>query len=172
MAETSSLLAKAAADDNPAVDELVELDWIVEGAGALSTARVRWHRQMLVVALAVLVLAGCLQVLPGGRVAFIGLAAYPVPPSCMSWELFGIRCPGCGLTRSFVHLAHGDWRASLAVQPVGWVLMLAVVAQLPYRGWIVCTRREPLRQVYRTAFAWSILALLFANWAIYMLNRP
>ena len=67
------------------------------------------------IATAVLMLAFALVEVPGGRVAVRGLAGYPLPPSCVPRARWGIHCPGCGLTRSFIHLAEGDWRASWRV---------------------------------------------------------
>ena len=75
-------------------------------------SRVRHHQQMLAVACAVVILAFALVEVSGGRVAVRGFTRYPLPESCLSRNLFGTNCPGCGLTRSIIHLAEGDWRAS------------------------------------------------------------
>ena len=80
--------------------------------------RIRRHREVLAVAFIVAVLAFVLVEVPGGRVAFRGLREYPLPPSCVSRSLFGLNCPGCGLTRSIIHLAEGDWSASW--RATGW----------------------------------------------------
>jgi hypothetical protein len=42
-----------------------------------------------------------------------------LPPTCGSKAMWGLDCPGCGLTRSFVSLAHGDFWASWRVNPAG-----------------------------------------------------
>jgi hypothetical protein len=39
----------------------------------------------------------------------------------------GLPCPGCGLTRSWVYLAHGRWSEALGANPFGLVSMAAVV---------------------------------------------
>lgn len=92
-----------------------------------------WHRQVLATSIAIIVLAMVLQVRSDQRVFFSGLAAVPVPETCGMQIMFGRPCPGCGLTRSFIHLAHGDWRSSLAIHRIGWLLALLVVCQIPYR---------------------------------------
>ena len=79
-----------------------------------------------------MVLSFALQVRPDERVHVGGLSGLPLPPSCASYELFRVRCPGCGLT-SFIRLAHGDLAASWRYHRIGWVLALAVVVQIPYR---------------------------------------
>jgi hypothetical protein len=40
----------------------------------------------------------------------------------------GLPCPGCGLTRSWVYLAHGRWGEAMSANPFGLVLMVAVAA--------------------------------------------
>ena len=40
----------------------------------------------------------------------------------------GLPCPGCGLTRSWVFIAHGDFGAALRVNPFGYLTMAAAVA--------------------------------------------
>ena len=91
-----------------------------------SAARVRRqvkrHREVLLVSCAVWLLAFLLHELPNGRVAVRGLPQFPLPQTCMSRALLGLRCPGCGLTRSIIHLAEGDWRASWHDHRLGGLL--------------------------------------------------
>ena len=72
----------------------------------------RRHLEMLFLVTAIVVLAPTLQVQADQRVALFFLPDFPLPETCLSKTLWGIPCPGCGLTRSFIYLAHGDWRAS------------------------------------------------------------
>ncbi|WP_340537717.1 DUF2752 domain-containing protein [Nocardioides sp. GXZ039] len=50
------------------------------------------------------------------------------PILCPFRRLTGLPCPGCGLTRSWVYLAHGRWEDAFAAHPFGIVAVLAVVA--------------------------------------------
>src|SRR5215471_1193133 len=93
----------------------------------------RRHREMLLIALVVVVLSFAFQVRSDDKVVVTGLAGYPLPPACVSRQVYGFKCPGCGLTRSFVHLAHGEWSASWQSHRLGWLLMAAVLLQFPYR---------------------------------------
>jgi hypothetical protein len=123
------------------------------------------HWLMLIVACAVVVLSFALQVVPGGRVALAIAPEHPLPESCMSWRVLGLRCPGCGLTRSFVFLAHGDVASSLAVHRVGWVLALAVLLQFPYRlAGLIWPERELLTARFRAIFSAALIVLLIGNW--------
>jgi hypothetical protein len=45
----------------------------------------------------------------------------------------GLDCPGCGLTRCFISLAHGDAASAWNFNPAGVLLFGMLVAQIPYR---------------------------------------
>ena len=79
--------------------------------------RLKRHREVLAIACVVCLLAFLLHELPDGRVAVRGLPQFPLPQTCASRAWLGIRCPGCGLTRSIIHLAEGDWQASWRAPP-------------------------------------------------------
>lgn len=135
------------------------------GPPAPVALRVRRHREMLAVSLIVLVLAFAMVELPGGRVAVRGLTAYPLPPSCATRSLMGVRCPGCGLTRSFIHLAEGDWRASWQSHRLGWLMAASVLFQLPYR--LLALRRRgtsPIPARWLAVLSGVLIALLIINW--------
>jgi hypothetical protein len=55
-----------------------------------------------------------------------GIADGPVV--CPFRLLTGLPCPGCGLTRAWVYLAHGQWHESFVANPFGLVLLALVVA--------------------------------------------
>ncbi|MDB5333293.1 MAG: hypothetical protein JWP03_4444 [Phycisphaerales bacterium] len=120
---------------------------------------------MLIIAGITIALAFSLRVVQGDRVAFWFLPQHPLPQTCGSRALFGMDCPGCGLTRSFVFLAHGHWNAALHVHRVGWVLALATVLQIPYR--IIALRTgyilpAPIaRNISR-----GLIILLIGNWVL------
>jgi hypothetical protein len=56
-----------------------------------------------------------------------------LPETCMSRLIFGISCPGCGLTRSFVAMAHGEFHLAIRANPMGPVLFVLCWLQIPYR---------------------------------------
>lgn len=59
------------------------------------------------------------------------------PILCPFRLITGLPCPGCGLTRSWVHTGHGEWSAAVADHPAGPVVLgLAVVALV----WLAATR--------------------------------
>lgn len=50
------------------------------------------------------------------------------PVICPFRRLTGLPCPGCGLTRSWVYLAHGQWRDAIVAHPFGLVAVALTVA--------------------------------------------
>ncbi|MEE2752194.1 MAG: DUF2752 domain-containing protein [Myxococcota bacterium] len=65
----------------------------------------------------------------------VGLMGWEFPPLCTWRRLTGWRCPGCGLTRSFVYMGNGQWLEAFRMHwlgPVGWGL---VAVQVPFRAW-------------------------------------
>lgn len=162
MAEVSS---PPALECTPIAEGVVEPNAVVPSSDPAADQRRReWHRAMLMVTAVIIGLSLVLGVRDDQRVVVAGLPGFPMPESCGMRLMFGRDCPGCGLTRSFIHLAHGDWRGSLAVQRVGWILAAAMLIQIPYR---LVAIRNPARTISRY-WAKVILALfaalLIVNW--------
>lgn len=91
-----------------------------------------------ILALALIAVAGAfvLDLSAEGTIYFtLGDGGWKVqlPETCMSQRIFGISCPGCGLTRSFVAMAHGEFDLAIQANPVGPVLFVLCWLQIPYR---------------------------------------
>jgi hypothetical protein len=54
-----------------------------------------------------------------------------LPETCTLYSRLGVDCPGCGLTRCFIHLAHGRIASAWGVNPVGILLFIYVGLQIP-----------------------------------------
>ena len=106
--------------------------------------RRRRHWQILWLCAGILVASAVLGVRHDGRVVIPGLPDHPLPGTCISQHVLGVDCPGCGLTRSFVHLAHGRWDAAWSVHRLGWLAFLAVAIQVPYRLLLIRRARRQL----------------------------
>ncbi|NQT40979.1 MAG: DUF2752 domain-containing protein [Planctomycetes bacterium] len=132
-----------------------------------SPVRFRRHRSMLLVAAGVVLLSLVMQVGGEERVSFQGLGKYPLPPLCMSRSLFGVRCPGCGLTRSLICFFHGQWQASWELHRLGWLMAVAIVAQFPYRIAGLWRRIDyPLGQRFPKLFGTALIFLLVTVWLV------
>jgi Protein of unknown function (DUF2752) len=132
---------------------------------AATPARRRTHRAMLAISLGVLVLSPLLVILPDQRVALWFLPNWPAPDSCLSRTALGIPCPGCGLTRSFISLAHGEFTRSWNYHRMGWALALLTVAQVPYRFFALRHRMgAPLGHIFPRVLSSLVIVMLVLNW--------
>lgn len=130
-----------------------------------SNAAARYHVEMLVLAIIVLAAACLLEVRDDQKVALTWIPSMVMPPTCVSNETFGVPCPGCGLTRSFVELGHGQLENSLAHHRIGWILAVAVAFQIPYRIVVLKQRRNSLFHPEIAKWISRVLiALLLVNW--------
>lgn len=140
-----------------------------DGVGAAA----RRHREVLAVASLICALAWALTVRPDGRVAVRGFAGYPLPPTCASRTLLGLKCPGCGLTRSIIHAAEGDWRASWRDHRLGGLMAAVIVLQVPYR--LLALRRPDRPWIaprWQAVLGYALIGLLIGNWLVDILaNR-
>ena len=131
------------------------------------TRRLRRDREILLISGVVAVLAFALKELPDERVAFRALSGMPLPQTCFSRSWLGLKCPGCGLTRSFIHLAEGDIDASWRSHRLGALMAVVIAIQVPYR--LLAMRRlggPLLPPRWQAAFAYALIALLLGNWLL------
>lgn len=135
------------------------------------TQALRRHRQMLAMACGIIVLSLLLKVRDDDHAAFRFLPDWPIPSSCPSQIFFGVDCPGCGLTRSFVYLAHGDWGQAFSKHRLGWLLALSVVLQIPYRlAALFSSNRAPLGALFPRLFGMVLIVALIGNWVLQLLH--
>lgn len=134
-----------------------------------ASRRARWrqargHATLLVVALAVTAASLALEAPDEEHVTFVGLR---LPPSCLWRSTLGIPCAGCGLTRSFVALVHGEWSRAFAFHPLGPVLFALIWAQVPYRAlhmWQAYHGRPLWRPRYLVCIPLAFAGALLAVW--------
>jgi len=108
----------------------------------------RWGSLLgLAFILTIALLGAVLDVTPDGDgVSFFGLR---LPETCNYKLATGSRCPGCGMTRSVVHVTQGDLAAAARQHPAG----------LWFAGWLV------VQGAMRIAFAWQA-PRLYRYWLI------
>lgn len=126
------------------------------------------HRTVLWLAVAALG-ASVLLVDSGDGLLRLPFAGTSLPPTCAFRQTFGVDCPGCGLTRCFVALAHGRLLAAWHYHPLGTLLFAILTAQVPYRLW-------QLRRLARGQPEWNhrllwpaasvLIAMLFIQWGL------
>ncbi|NNG99114.1 DUF2752 domain-containing protein [Gordonia araii NBRC 100433] len=73
----------------------------------------------------------------------------------------GLPCPGCGLTRSFVTLAHGDVSSAFGYNLMGPVLFGALVVSVAIAVWVLLSgRRQALSRWSSIVFSKATLVVL------------
>jgi hypothetical protein len=55
----------------------------------------------------------------------------------------GLPCWGCGLSRGFCALGHGDWEAALRLNPLTPFVYVALLGLWSHAGWRLLRQRPP-----------------------------
>lgn len=107
-----------------------------------------------------------------GLGAFVAARFFPfgaLPTLCAFKRATDHPCVACGMTRSWVHMIHGEGHAAVVQNPAGSVLFVAAALAVAYLA-LRSTRLMPALRLQTTpSEAWVIrgiiLSLLLANWA-------
>lgn len=123
---------------------------------------------VLIASSVVLILAFVLSVPGAARedAVIVPILNQPLPPLCSSKILFDRECPGCGLTRCFISMAHGDIVRAWLFNPAGVYFFLLVVAQLPYRTWQLSRLyrgKESYRNHHLFVFLYVLMAMMLVQ---------
>lgn len=124
------------------------------------------HWSLLLASVIVITAAILLEVRGRERVAF-PLMDRSLPQLCYWRVMFGIDCPGCGLTRCFICCAHGDLPSAWGYNPVGVFLFGTVVLQLAYRPWQLWRLKTGRGEYFMVGLPYVMLgvsALLIVQW--------
>jgi hypothetical protein len=126
-----------------------------------------WHRRVG------FALLGC------GLLTLLGVAAYLQPDRrgygtheqlglgpCTFATWFGVRCPTCGMTTAWSHLARGNVFAATQVHLSGTLLGVAALVTGVYSLWTAATGRFDLRLRDRTLIVAAIIvvSIVFVEW--------
>ena len=102
--------------------------------------------------------------------AAVHVAGHAMPVICPSRLLFGVNCPGCGMTRSVLLTLGGDLRGALGVNPAGPFLVIALIllavqlllaARAPEGSPSVTQRLRPWASLY----VGVVLSVMLIQWA-------
>ena len=131
-------------------------------------ARWKYHFWILVVALSLLTIAFLLNVAGQGTTTSLPLIG-EIPQLCTWKRLVGIDCPGCGLTRSIVALAHGQWATAWRFNPAGWLFFAVCLYQIPFRSlqlWRLYHDRADYRHrlVVINIAVWTLVLTMIVQW--------
>ena len=88
-----------------------------------------------------------------------------LPHVCFAQALFGIPCPGCGVTRSALAFLVGDVDRAWSLNPGGPFLCAAVAFQVPLRSLALCGACGGRSVVIVSrAMTLIVLVVLIVNW--------
>jgi len=128
----------------------------------------RIHWLMLAACGGTLLLASTMSIRESRQV-LLPVVQVPLPELCTMRRTTGVACPGCGMTRSFVSLAHGQLAAAWSYHPAGPLLFVLVAFQLPWRTAQLWRIRHGMPELM---IAWAIpvvliplLILIVGQWA-------
>jgi hypothetical protein len=80
-------------------------------------------------------------------------------PPCTSMALFGVPCPGCGVTTSVALASRGRLAESFLTQPFGLLVALLGVVSIPWALWGHLTGRDLYTDFLRLASKPVLVAL-------------
>lgn len=133
-----------------------------------------FHWVLMGVAIGVLVLSCVLRVEGHDKVVLPGINQ-PIPGVCTYKRWFGVSCPGCGLTRCFISMAHANLAAAWEFNPAGVLFYAIVLGQVPYRALQVYRIRRGLCEVQlgwiSHVLFWSFFSALAVQWILRMFVR-
>jgi hypothetical protein len=128
-----------------------------------------FHRTILLLCLAIVVLSVVLSVRDRQRV-LVPVLGTPLPELCMMKRYTGHGCPGCGMTRCFISLGHGDLAAAWSYNPAGLWFFAIVLFQIPYRAaqlWRIRRGLPELRVGWLAQISLGILAVaMIGQWLL------
>lgn len=133
-------------------------------------AKLNWIVRLVLITsgtilLALLITAASLKPDPRGYGTHEGLGL----PPCTFQQLFGIRCPSCGMTTSWAYMMRGHVIRSFQANAGGALLCLAAVIGAPWAiGSGITGRRlgPPVSEVVILAVLGAILAVTLVDWII------
>jgi hypothetical protein len=90
---------------------------------------------------------------------------------CWFRSVFHVDCPFCGMTRSFVAIAHGDFAAALRFHPAGPLLFAAMVAFLVAVIAVLVRRTRPLVERRQFVIAFETIAMVCLAIGVFKMVR-
>jgi hypothetical protein len=129
----------------------------------------KFHLVWLCLAGGVVLLSMVMQIRSSQEVN-VPFTQIPLPELCSFRRMTGMDCAGCGMTRCFISLGHGDLPGAWTYNPAGILLYAIVLFQLPFRSWQLwrIRRGQPEIQVGRFGYGVMIAfaVLMVAQWGI------
>lgn len=103
---------------------------------------------------------------------FMPLSALPRKSVCWFYNLTHIPCPGCGLTRAFICISHGDWTQAAHLNPFCfvWYFLALYFLLRPFFLKYFSLLSKPMDKLIKSYFFFPSLVFsmfLVWGWRIY-----
>ncbi|MCA9119594.1 MAG: DUF2752 domain-containing protein [Planctomycetaceae bacterium] len=131
-----------------------------------------FHWVLLGISSVVVLLAVLMQVRGDEQVILPGVDL-PLPGTCTFKQFVGADCPGCGLTRCFVSMGHGQIRRAWHFNPVGIFFFAVVASQIPFRSVQLWRLKSGANEICLGWWGYSmmliVLGALLIQWILRMI---
>lgn len=120
-----------------------------------------------------IILLSFLMSTDGKQAVFLPGFNSPLPDSCSSRRLLGVDCPGCGLTRAFICISHGQLSEAWKFNRASFVIYLFVAIQIPWHVLQIWRITQEKSALYWPFIYWipiAVAVILLANW-VWTLTR-
>lgn len=121
--------------------------------------QIHTHVIVLIASLSILFAAAVLHIHNGDRVS-LSPGGQLLPEICMFKIATGLPCMGCGLTRSVISCARGDFAAAANYNSVGIAFFVLVLSQIPIRLGQIARLRAGKKAWRLPSFMWVFFPLL------------
>jgi len=91
----------------------------------------------------------------------------PMPETCSARRMFGIDCPGCGMTRAFISISSGRFARAWSFNPASFVVYLFVALQIPWHSiqiWRLCKSGVPIVTRWAYLAPIAMVVVIFSHW--------
>lgn len=127
----------------------------------------------------IIILIGCAAILAAAFVFEAGeiqlrLFGWKWPLHCVLYHTFGIKCAFCGMSRSFVAMADGNFQKAWQYHRLGAALFVFILLQIPYRIWSLIIYPKKINRAVQKPlllFGTAVLIAIFVNWLFYIGGR-
>jgi hypothetical protein len=126
------------------------------------------HVLFLGISLAILAMS-FLMSSDGKTQVFLPGFSSPMPSACATKVIFGVDCPGCGLTRAFISISHGEFLKAWNFNRASFIVYAFVAVQIPWHSiqlWRYFHDKRPMETFLIYLAPLVLVAVLFVNWVL------